>query len=610
MPSHKDLRPDGDPIPIALVINPIKALGSWSFTSNRALPTGFPEVRDVTKDVVAGKIPVRGQSCFSRVDIINTDPQVYHDALPLPPRDLLAALVPVPQILLCGDGLPYPGFLRSFLVADLPNFEWTKLIGLVTFLILPNFAPFQDGAPFFSHRTVIKNLVAMLRTAKKQNKPTTVWVAYESRPNVADVELATILVPALSFLWLSVVCPIIHLAHREGLSENIRVSPNPLDHPLICFQLTSFPLPKGHVPQTVGYFPKDVPSNEPIPPSIHTPASKLFHVRVDVPTSIKRERVGIDMQWDITESLLLMLLNGLSPDDTSTILNELQIPRITKSCWQVLIKSAPENYKLFDFFVPFDVLGKFYDEQPALMELGISIGLLDRSVKESSLIITHQPRFVKGQKGQGKMPSDEIRTAIEMNTPLYRKFAFLVLLNKYELFGMVHEPMPIQPKVQEVENLGDLICVSADTQQRIFAKEVAKVVEPPYTLLRFSPTFSVKDVLKSAASFGPVESHQLFQQSGILLVKYQSPDSAALAYGATLPGPVYFTSGNADQDTNMPLAERLRRVDLAAMPTPKLNEANLAAVALPDLALPEIGSASRSPVPPISASTGKASSFR
>ena len=241
LPSHKDLRPDGDPIPIALVGNPIKALGSRSFTSNGALPEGFPEVRDVTKDVVAGKIPVRGQSCFSRVDIINTDPQVYHDALPLPPRDLFAALVPVSQNLIYGDGLPYAGFLRSFSITDLPNFEWTKLIGLVTFLILPNFAPFQDEAPFFSHRTVIENLVAMLRTAKKQYKPTMVWVAYESRSNVADVELATILdrridlVPALNFLWLSVVCPIIHLAHREGLSENIQVSTNPLDHPLILF---------------------------------------------------------------------------------------------------------------------------------------------------------------------------------------------------------------------------------------------------------------------------------------------------------------------------------------------------------------------------------------
>ena len=89
-----------------------------------------------------------------------------------------------------------------------------------------------------------------------------------------------------------------------------------------------------------------------------------------------------------------------------------------------MIKSAPEGFKLFDFFVPYDVPGKFYDEQPALMEWGISIGLLDRSIKETSIIITHQPKFEKGQKPQKKMPANDICVAIEMNQPLYRKFGF------------------------------------------------------------------------------------------------------------------------------------------------------------------------------------------
>ena len=156
---------------------------------------------------------------------------------------------------------------------------------------------------------------------------------------MADVELATILdrriflMPTLNLFWLSVVCPIIHLAHREDLSDKLHAYPSLLEHPLIIFHPTSLPLHKNHVPQNVGYAPKDVPSNESVPPSIHTPASTLFHVCVDVPTSMKREIDGIDVQWYITGSIpLMLLLNGLSPDDTSTILNELQIPRITKSC--------------------------------------------------------------------------------------------------------------------------------------------------------------------------------------------------------------------------------------------------------------------------------------
>ena len=67
------------------------------------------------------------------------------------------------------------------------------------------------------------------------------------------------------------------------------------------------------------------------------------------------------------------------------------------------------------------------------MEMHISIGLLDQSVKESPLIITRQPRFIKGQKWERKLPSNEVRRAVETNPPLYRKSAFLVLLNTYNL---------------------------------------------------------------------------------------------------------------------------------------------------------------------------------
>ena len=214
---------------------------------------------------------------------------------------------------------------------------------------------------------------------------------------------------------------------------------------------------------------------------MHTPQSTLFQIRVDVPIDITREVDGVEVKWHISGSLPRMLmLNGLNPDDTSTILKELTIPRITKTFWPVIVNSAPEGYKSFDFFVPFDVLGNFYDEQPALMDMGVSIGLLDKSVKESSLFITNQPRSQKGGPRRRKPPADEVRTAIEMNPALYRKFAFLVLLNRPDVLGMVHDPMLIQPAVQEIENLGEMICVSAHTNNRVFAKDFSREVNPPY----------------------------------------------------------------------------------------------------------------------------------
>ena len=458
----------------------------------------------------------------------------------------------------------------------------------------------------------------MLRTAKKQDKPTTVWLAYNARSNVADIELAAVLdgridlVPTLRFLWLSVVCQVVHMGTRSPTTHDVITSPTPLDQPLVIFQLTSSPLPKNHVPQTIGYFPKNVDPTEPIPANVHTPQSSLFQIRVDVPIDITRVVDGVEVKWHISGSLPLMLmLNGLNPDDTSTVLKELTIPRITKTFWPVVLNSAPEGYKLFDFFVPFDVLGNFYDEQPALVDMGVSIGLLDRSVKESALIITHQPRFQKNGPRRRKMPSDEVRTAVEMNPPLYRKFAFLVLPNKYDVLRMVHDPMLIQPAVHEIECLGEMICVSAHTNNRVFAKDFSREVEPPYAIARHPPTLDVRDVLKPASSFGPVESHQVFQQSGLLMVKYQATQSAATAYGATMPGPIYLTSGSADRDIAISLTDRMEKVKLISLPQPMLNETNLAAATsdLPEFHIPDIASAAHLSTVPSAPSSTPGSAF-
>ena len=277
----------------------------------------------------------------------------------------------------------------------------------------------------------------MLRAAKKQDKPTTFWLAYNARSNVADGELASVLdrridlVPSLGFLWLSVVCQVVHMGVRSPNTHHVTTAPTSLDQPLVLFQPTSFPLPRNHIPQTIGYFPKNVDPSEPIPPTVHTPQSTLFQVRFDVPIDIAREVDGLEVEWHISGSLPLMLmLNSLNPDDTSTVSKELTVPRTTNAFWPIMVNSAPDGYKLFDSFVTLNVLGNFYNEQPAVMDMGVSIGLLDRSVKKSALIITHQPRFQRNGPRRRKKPSDEVRTAIELNPPLYRKFAFLVLLNK------------------------------------------------------------------------------------------------------------------------------------------------------------------------------------
>ena len=564
-PPKLDALTDIEPLaPLLLPKDPVRVITNPIF-----LPSGFPETRDLSRDVQAGEIPVRGQSHFSKVDILSSSPLVYHDASPLPPPSLLASLSPASQVLVYGDGHPCDGFLRSFYIADLPSMEWNKLAGLTVFVMLPSFSLFDDEPPFYSHKTIVKQPISLPRFSKKNGRTTHIWLAYISRSNIADSSFATLLdrridlIPTLSFPYLSVVCPILHLALRDANTNLIAENTSPLDHPLIIMHLRSSPLSKKHVVRTVEFSPRVAP-NEAVSDSIYHAQATLFLLCIDVPSKVVLDYEGSEVTFNITGTLPLMLmLNGLSPDDTSTVLRDILAPRITKEFRPIPVNSCPDGFKRFDFHVPIDVLSRFYQEQHALADMQVSSGLLHESVKDNALVITHQPRFQKGGPKRKKMPSPEIRDAIEMYSSLQKTFAFVILLNKYDVFAMVREKVPIKPAVQEKENLGEMIVVCATTQQRLTAKDVTRTVAPPYTLIWLPPTYAVTEILRSAATFGPVQSQQLFQQSGILLMKYQAVSSARASYRATLPGPVPFTSGSPDNDTLESLDQRLRTVALS-----------------------------------------------
>ena len=139
---------------------------------------------------------------------------------------------------------------------------------------------------------------------------------------------------------------------------------------------------------------------------------------------------------------------------------------------------------------------------------------------------------------------------------------------------MIKDDLLMQPAIQELRGMGDLLVILATSHKRIRAKDVVQAVQSPYALVRFSLSFAVEDVLKSVSFFGPVENHQLFQQAGTLLIEYPADISADTAYGATLPGPVYLMSGTPARDATLTLEQRLASLDLSSLPSPDLNESN------------------------------------
>ena len=204
-----------------------------------------------------------------------------------------------------------------------------------------------------------------------------------------------------------------------------------------------------------------------------------------MPEDIVRDIQGTEIRWNIIGILPLMLfINGLSPDHGSTVLRNRIVPHITKHHWRVTLSSAPDGYKAFDFDVPMDAMGRFYVDDEALADMGVSFALLHSSIKSCSIIVARQPPFNPGGEPKKKLPANEIQDAIHMNPHLRKESESFTSLNKYDTFCMVKDEVLLQPRIQEIQNLGDLLDISATTHQHLWAKEVICTVQPPHVLMK------------------------------------------------------------------------------------------------------------------------------
>ena len=86
----------------------------------------------------------------------------------------------------------------------------------------------------------------------------------------------------------------------------------------------------------------------------------------------------------------MMMLNGLSPDDTSMCSKDIIAPRITKEYWPIPVSSCPKGFKVFNFQMSLEVLSRFYEERDTLVDVQISLALLHKSVNGNSMVIADE----------------------------------------------------------------------------------------------------------------------------------------------------------------------------------------------------------------------------
>ena len=109
------------------------------------------------------------------------------------------------------------------------------------------------------------------------------------------------LIPSLPHLYLSVVCPVIHLAHWDTEPRKIFDSPSPARYASNNFSAN---IVKGHVPNVVEFYSRTHSDDHRPETPFFTPTSSLFQICLDVSTQIVRmvdghetNNIEVEYKW-------------------------------------------------------------------------------------------------------------------------------------------------------------------------------------------------------------------------------------------------------------------------------------------------------------------------
>ena len=172
-------------------------------------------------------------------------------------------------MLITADGAPYlsatqveepnektPAYVPgiSYLIADygMANFAWSSLVGKSTLLILPEFDPRQDEAPFLSPKPFVQACVKVLEEGKTQGLVTNIFFGYMSKVAPPNPTLAPLLDRRVDFLklngWINeiMVLPMIKFSTRSRDLSLVSMT-TPSTFPLILLHLTTT-VPTGFAP--------------------------------------------------------------------------------------------------------------------------------------------------------------------------------------------------------------------------------------------------------------------------------------------------------------------------------------------------------------------------
>lgn len=456
-----------------------------------------------------------------------------------------------------GDGLENPRLPPNLEIFDLANqhqLTVASLVGKHSFIFLPRALPFEDTPAVYSLRSWSAALKAALSTPSEV--PTLVAIVLQSRfdspsPTALPVlDRRFELDPLRKFLSAIRIFPEVCLFHRDMSDGSIVLDRLPPPFPLMMFLYSS----------TSCFCPTittKVCLEHVVPPSIQLPAEdSAIHVIINANTPPYR---GQNQQ--LTGLRLLMLLNRMGAEETSTNFRNALVLRYPADFVPIIQRASPPEYTIAHYHVPSSILQKLQEDKEELKEVGVEWGVMAEPL-EGSLIINHSPRKFNAGGKPSKHPSPEVRDCLLAIPAIARLLECTLLLNKWDVWVRPCPGVAVDLLAAQLGNLDDLVITDATQLNKVRGPKGPISVSPPDVLVSFPARLLPTAALAQVARLVPVLSHQPTNRPGLLRVRVSSSEIASLMYGVILVschGTIRMTSGTDQMDTQWERSHGLQR---------------------------------------------------
>ena len=151
----------------------------------------------------------------------------------------------------------------------------------------------------------------------------------------------------------------------------------------------------------------------------------------------------------------------------------------------------------------------------------------------SLVTLNHFPKRPKGVKVY-EQTADQVRDSIRAMHDKCGHFDWLLLFNRYNVVARVKDGVNRQLLAAALKD-ADSISMKDVHELLLVSTQEVQVVEPPQAIVLFPTSVLPEHVVSTVQVFGPIKASSITSRPGRLIVTYEHPQSATIAYGAVLP---------------------------------------------------------------------------